>query len=205
MPNARRGVGGADRDVRELRAVGLGVDRAVAVDEHAVGEAHEEDARDDRHAGAGLDEFERRADRVAGRVGRAGDHAVGVAQVHHHRAEVGGVAERVVGRAPRSSPCACAARGRPRRSARAGASSGDRRSPRRPGRGRARRRGRAPPRCRPSIVSAATPRRSRMSAARSTRSSSPSGSTMCRRAALASLDQLVLEHRRASSARVAPP
>ena len=62
----RRGVRGADRDVRELCAVGLGVDRAVAVDQHAVGEAHEEDARDDRDAGAGLDELERRADRVAG-------------------------------------------------------------------------------------------------------------------------------------------
>ncbi len=32
----RRRVRGADRDVRELLAVGLGVDRAVAVDKHAV-------------------------------------------------------------------------------------------------------------------------------------------------------------------------
>ena len=66
----------------------IGDDGAVAVDEHAVGERHEEHRRDDRDAGLGLDDLERRADRVRGRVRRARDHAVGEAEVHHERAEV---------------------------------------------------------------------------------------------------------------------
>ena len=48
----------------------------------------------------------------------------------------------------------------------------------------------------PRRVRSATLRRSRMSAARRMRSSSPSGSTMCRRSATRAVDQLVLEHQR---------
>jgi hypothetical protein len=44
-----------DGDVGQLLVRRLGVDGAVAVDEHAVAEAHQEDARDDGDARAGLD------------------------------------------------------------------------------------------------------------------------------------------------------
>ncbi len=49
-------------------------DRAVAVDEDAVGQCHEEDARDDRGLRPRLDDLEGRTDRVRRRVLRAGDH-----------------------------------------------------------------------------------------------------------------------------------
>ena len=62
----------------------VGDDGAVAVDEHAVGERHEEHARDDRDARPGLDDLEGRPDGVRRRVRGAGDHAVGEAEVHHH-------------------------------------------------------------------------------------------------------------------------
>ena len=65
------------RDVGELLGRGVGVHRAVAVDQHAVGEAHEEHRRDDVDAGRRLDELEGRPDRVGGRVDRARHHAVG--------------------------------------------------------------------------------------------------------------------------------
>ena len=71
------------------------VDRAVAVDEHAVGEAHEEHAGDDRDARARLDDLERRPDRLRGRVRGAGDHPVGHPERDHHRAEVGDVGDDV--------------------------------------------------------------------------------------------------------------
>ena len=48
----RGGGGRGDRDVGELLGGRLGVDRAVAVDQHAVAQAHEEDAGDDGHARA---------------------------------------------------------------------------------------------------------------------------------------------------------
>ena len=102
----------------------------------------------------------------------------------------------VAGLARGRRPCACGARGTPRRTARA--------APGRAGSAAGRRRGRrraAPPaaviaRGSPSSVRSATPRRSRMSAARRIRSSSPSGSTMWRRSATARSMQLVLEHQR---------
>ena len=53
-----------DRDVGQLLGGRVRVDGAVAVDEHAVGQAHEEHARDDRDARPRLDELERRPDRV---------------------------------------------------------------------------------------------------------------------------------------------
>src|SRR5690606_26598813 len=45
------GADGRDGDVGELCNRGVGDDGAVAVDEHAVGEGHEEDAGDDGDAG----------------------------------------------------------------------------------------------------------------------------------------------------------
>ena len=75
--------------------------------------------------------------------------------------------------------------------------------------GRPRCRGRAPRpwrarRCSsPSRVSSATPRPSSVLAARRIRSSSPSGSTMCRDVGPRPLDQLELEHQRRDDIRVA--
>ena len=114
----------------------------------------------------------------------------------HQRAEVGRVGDGVERQLRASSPCACAARvGRARSRSRSGASAG-RRCARRRGRGRAPPPRRAPRPRRRGASASTTPRRSRMSAARSTRSSSPSGSTMCARVRPRPLDQLVLEHRR---------
>ncbi len=45
----------------------------------------------------GLDELQRRPDRVRGRVHRAGHHPVGQAQVHHHGAEVRDVGDDLAG------------------------------------------------------------------------------------------------------------
>ncbi len=44
-----------------------------------------------------LDELEGGSDRVGRRVGGAGDHPVGEAEVHHHRAEVGHVGDDLAG------------------------------------------------------------------------------------------------------------
>ena len=74
---------------------GVGNHRAVSIDEHAVGERHQEYARDDRDTGLRLDDLESGADGVGRRVLRAGHHAVGQPQVHHERAEVGDIRDRV--------------------------------------------------------------------------------------------------------------
>ena len=64
-------------------------DRAVAVDQHPVGQAHEEHAGDDRRRpGAVLMISNAGPDGVRRGVRRAGDHAVGEPEVHHHGAEV---------------------------------------------------------------------------------------------------------------------
>ena len=81
--------------------VGIGVDRAVAVDEHAVGQAHEEHRRGDRHLRHRLDDLECGPDGVRGRVSRAGHHRVGEPTGDHHRAEVVHVAHHVVGHVER--------------------------------------------------------------------------------------------------------
>src|SRR5690606_8391877 len=80
---ARGGFGGGDGDVGELFGGGVGDDGAVAVDEHAVGERHEEDAGDDGYVGCGFDDFEGGAQGEGGGVGGAGDHSVGESEVHH--------------------------------------------------------------------------------------------------------------------------
>jgi hypothetical protein len=97
--DAERGGGRrrADRDVGEPLGVGLGVDRAVAVDQHPVGQRHEEHRRDDRHARRGLDDLEGGPDRVLGGVGGPGDHAVGEPPVDHHGPEVAHVQHRLQG------------------------------------------------------------------------------------------------------------
>ena len=92
-----RGVGGRGRDVGELFGVRVGVDGTVAVDQHPVGQQHQEHARHDGCAGLGLDELEGGADRVGGRVHSARDHGVDEAFVHHHRAEVADVGHDVAG------------------------------------------------------------------------------------------------------------
>ena len=60
-------------------------------------EAHEERAGDQRLAGLGLDDLQRRAHGVGGRVDRAGDQTVGLAEHHQHRAEIAGVGQRLAG------------------------------------------------------------------------------------------------------------
>ena len=72
-------------------AVGSGHDRAVAVGEHPVGQAHQEDAGHRRDAGLGLDDLEGRPHGVRGGVGGTGHHAVDDVVVHQHGPEVGDV------------------------------------------------------------------------------------------------------------------
>ena len=93
---ARRG----DRDVGQLLGVGVGDHRAVAVDQHPVGQQHQEHAGHDRGAGHGADELERRPDGVGGGVGRPRHHPVGQVLVDHHGAEVGDVGDQVLGHRP---------------------------------------------------------------------------------------------------------
>ena len=94
-PERPRGLRRADRDVGELLHVRLGVDRAVAVDQHAVGHAHKEDARDHPRAGRAL--ITSNAGRIVSPVVCAapGHHPVGLALAHHHRAEVAHVGHRL--------------------------------------------------------------------------------------------------------------
>ncbi len=61
----RRRTGRLDGDVRELLGVRVRVDRAVAVDQHLVGQAHEEHRRHDRGVRPGLDDLEGGAGWVA--------------------------------------------------------------------------------------------------------------------------------------------
>ena len=63
--------------VGELFGRGVRVHGAVAVDEHPVGQAHEEHARHDRHTGLGLDDLERRADGVGGGCGQGNTYRRG--------------------------------------------------------------------------------------------------------------------------------
>ena len=174
-----RGVGRLDSAMSaSCGGVRVGVDRAVAVDQHPVGEQHEEHAGRDRDARHGLDDLERRPDRRRGGVGGAGDHAVGTVRCGPSwcrsrsarrrcrgpgravtplwRAQLGVLDRELV--APLASlpgrRSRAAARSMPSSRARRAISSGW-----------------------PSSVRSATPRRSRISAARRIRSSVPSGST----------------------------
>ena len=78
-------------------ASGLGTTAQSRVDQHAVFQAHEEDAGDDRPAGLGADDLEGGADRLGGGVRGAGDHAIGPAGVDHHGSEVVHVQHRFAG------------------------------------------------------------------------------------------------------------
>ncbi len=89
----RGGAGRGDRDAGELLGGRVGVDRAVAVHQHPIGQAHEEHAGDQPQA----QDLERGPDRVRGGVRRARHHAVGHAGVHHQGAEVGHVGDGVAG------------------------------------------------------------------------------------------------------------
>src|SRR5690606_6228872 len=84
-------------DVGELFDGGDGDDGAVAVDEHPVGEGHEEHAGDDGDPGRGLDDLEGGPHGLRGGVRGARDHAVGESRVHHEGAEVAGVGDGVEG------------------------------------------------------------------------------------------------------------
>ena len=185
-------------------AVGMRVDGAVAVDQHAVGQAHEEHARDDRDARARLDQLERRADRLRRRVGRAGDHPVGHPERDHQRAEVRRRRRRRRAPGRRSRPCARAAARTRARSARelrvAGSSTlrGGESTPIR-ARGAAHLRLRAQQgELDDAAAAAASPPR----AARAR--PSPSGSTMCRALRPRAVEQRVLEHQRRHRARARP-
>ena len=97
MPNRLAVAGGGDRDVGQLPGVRLGHDGAVGVDQHPVGQAHQERAGHQRDPGRGADELERRPDGVRGGVRGPGDHPVGQPLVDHHGAEVRRVGHHVVG------------------------------------------------------------------------------------------------------------
>ena len=88
------GFGGLDGDVGQLLGVRIQVDRAVGEHGHMILEAHEERAGDQRLAGLGLDDLQRRAHGVGGRVDGTGNQTVGLAEHHQHRAEVAGVGQR---------------------------------------------------------------------------------------------------------------
>ena len=81
----------ADGDVRKLAGCGIRIDRAVAEHKDAILEAHEEHARNDGGIRLRLDDFKSGTDGVGRGVHSAGNHAVGVADLNHHRAEVGRV------------------------------------------------------------------------------------------------------------------
>ena len=78
-------------------AVGVRDDRAVAVGEHPVGQAHQEDAGHRRHVGQGLDDLECGPHGVRGGVRGAGHHAVDHVVVHQHGAEVRDVVDDLAG------------------------------------------------------------------------------------------------------------
>ena len=90
-------MGRGDGDFRELIRSGVGVDRAVAEDEDAILEAHQEDGGNLGKSGTGLDELEGRTDGVSRGVDGAADHAVGVSFLDHHGAEVGGIHHGIAG------------------------------------------------------------------------------------------------------------
>ena len=97
----------------------VGDDGAVAVDEHAVGEAMRNTLETTATPGRVLMISKRRADRVRGRVRRARHHAVGEAEVHHHRAEVGDVGHDVARLLDRDALVRAQLARTPRRTARA--------------------------------------------------------------------------------------
>src|SRR5690606_10701173 len=84
-------------DVGELLRVRVRVDRAVAVDQYLVGQAHEEHRGDDRGVRGGLDDLEGGPDGRRGGVHGPGHHAGGQALLHHQGAEVVHVGDDVVG------------------------------------------------------------------------------------------------------------
>ena len=85
------------RDVRQRLGVGIGDHRAVAVHDDLLGQAHEEHRGHDARAGLGLDDLQRRADGVGGRVYGARNQAVHLAEREHHRAEPDVVLEELGG------------------------------------------------------------------------------------------------------------
>jgi hypothetical protein len=91
------GLGRGDGDLGQLLVRRVGHDRAVGEDEHAllsvfaVGDNHDERARDDADPRLGLDELEGRADGIGRGMQGPGYQAVGVALVDHHRPEEDGV------------------------------------------------------------------------------------------------------------------
>ncbi len=97
MPNALAVTADDSGDVGQLLARGVGDHGAVPVDQHTIGERHEEHTRDDGDAGLGLDDLERWSDGVGRRVRGARDHPVGEPEVDHHRAEVGDVGDHRAG------------------------------------------------------------------------------------------------------------
>ena len=89
-PAARRLHG----DLSELVGAGVGVEGAVGEEEGAVlaigavGQGNLKERGHERHARGTLENLQRRPEHVAGGVAGARDHAVGVAQLDHHDAEV---------------------------------------------------------------------------------------------------------------------
>ncbi len=96
-PEEQCRIGGARRDVRQLFCAGSWIDCAVAIDEYAVFEAHQEDARDHRDSLACSDELECRADRMCCRVCGAGNHSIRTSLVDHHGSEITHVGHDVIG------------------------------------------------------------------------------------------------------------
>ena len=91
------GFGGSDCDGSELFRRGNNVHRAVRKNHHAIvaigliGEFHNEAARHGVHAGSHFDDLQARAQRCCRGADRAGDHAVHLVVIKHHRAKEHGV------------------------------------------------------------------------------------------------------------------
>ena len=87
---ARRG---RDRDLGKLFGRRVDVDRAVRKDHQTVvavllvRDLHDEEARNRVDAGLHLDDLQPRTERIAGGVDRAGNEAVALAVLNHHRGE----------------------------------------------------------------------------------------------------------------------
>src|SRR6266568_3714351 len=91
----RRGAG--DGDVGQVLRAGLGIDGAVAVDDHLVGQAHEENRGHQAAARLGAQDLQRGADGGRRGVHRAGHQAVHLALPEHHGADRDRVGEMLAG------------------------------------------------------------------------------------------------------------
>ena len=87
-----RSLSGSLRNIRQLLGIRVRVHGTVAVHQHTVFHEHQEYRRHNLGARAGLNELQRGANRVRGRIDSARDHAIRKTLVNQHRTEIRGIA-----------------------------------------------------------------------------------------------------------------